>query len=265
MNCDKACSGFALFTVVLMVAIIGLISLATVNSYLGNTRATSLDVQRIKVEQLLDSGVRFAALSLASPRSKVFSSAIPSERLVYRAPSAKVLVNIENEAGFVDLLRADQALLESVLLSVGAPPSQLSDLISSIQSLEYENGRQKLLSYRALRALLAGTTIRHDELLSVATLHNGQKGVHPGLASENVLALVPRLSKAQRERILADRNDSSPSLISNPIGNEYFASNISAYYRISVSVVLQDQTYSRVQIIKMINQLGNLYEVQATL
>ena len=59
MNQTKLSSGFALVSVVLFVAIISLISTAMVNTYLSNTRATSLDVLRIKAAHLLDAGVRF--------------------------------------------------------------------------------------------------------------------------------------------------------------------------------------------------------------
>jgi len=102
-----------------------------------------------------------------------------------------------------------------------------------------------------------------NQLLSVTTLHNGQSGVHPALAPESVLVLVPRLSTLERERILSARDRKTPSLVSNPVNSDHFSSTISAYYRVSTSVVLQGQRYSRVQIIKMINQQGKLYEPQA--
>ena len=262
MNRIKSGSGFALFTVILLVAVISLISLAMVNVYLSNTRATSIDLQRIKADQLLDSGVRFAALSLASPRAKVSGSAIPAERLVYAAPDVDVVVEIQNEAGFIDLLSGDQVLIKAALLASGAVQSEVPELVSSIQLLV---SQQREAKYRALRELLLATSIRTQELLSIATLHNGQEGVHPALAPEQVLALIPKLSKTQRDRILAQRNAKKLSLISNPINNDHFSSTVSAYYRVNSSVVLEGQLYSRVQIIKMINQRGQLYEVQATL
>ena len=262
MNKAKLSTGFALLSVILFVAIISLIGVAMVNTYLSNTRATSLDLQRIKAAHLLDAGVRFAALSIASPRAKVVGSAIPAKQLTYASPDADVLVDIRNEAGFIDLLRADRALLKSALLAHGGVATDLPKLIDSIQSLAAQGVTP---SYRKLRELLADTSINVAELLSVVTLHNGRSGVHPQLASKEVLALVPTLSNGERRRVLAARDNNSPSLISNRVNNEFFTSTISAYYRISVSVSLHGQRFSTVQIVQMINQPGRLYQVQAVL
>ena len=125
MRSFQSCAGFALLTVTLLVAVIGVISLAMVNSYLTNTRATNIEIQRIKANLLLDSGVRFAALSLGSPRTKVSSSAIPSKRLSYRAEGDEVQIEIANEAGFIDLIHAEKPLLTSVLVAHGAQPSEV--------------------------------------------------------------------------------------------------------------------------------------------
>jgi hypothetical protein len=262
MTASKKSAGFALFAVIILMAIIGLISSAMVNVYLVNTRATSLDLQRIKAGKLLDSGVRFAALSLASPRAKVSASAVPSRELIYSAPDADVAISLKNESGFIDLISADTTLLKSVLLANGAVQSDLPEVIESIKLMADSDDA---ISYRALRDILQGTAINVEGLVSVATLHNGKMGVNPALASERVLELVPKLSNAERNRLLSMRNDSRPSLISNPIESVYFTSHISSYYRVAVSVLLNDQIYSKVQIIKMINQTGRLYQVVATL
>ncbi|MFT6406811.1 MAG: hypothetical protein ACJAQ6_000221 [Arenicella sp.] len=259
---DQRVSGFAIFTVILLLAIVSLISIAMANLYLTNTRATGLDVQRLKAQHLLDSGVRFAALSLASPRTKLSASAIPSERIIYRSPEADVVVEIQNEAGFIGLLQAHKELLRPALLASGALPQDVAAIVESIQSLKKQNAAP---SYRKLRRLLRSSSIDMPALLSVATLHNGQSGVHPRVASADVLSLVPKLSKAQRERLLATRNGRSQSLISNPVSNDFFSSTISAYYRVFTSVELEGQLYTRIEVIKMINQRGRLYELQAIL
>jgi hypothetical protein len=258
----KRSSAFAIFTVIMLLAVISLISLAMTNLYLTNTRAASLDLQQLEAQHLLDAGTRFAALSLASPRAKVSGSAIPSKHLVYSSPAADVLIEIQNEAGLIGLLTGDKELLRSAVAASGASRQDVDAIIESLQALK-EPGREP--SYRRLRQLLRDSSIDTQALLSVASLHNNQKGVHPSVATAAVLSLVPKLSKAQSERLLATRNDDSPSLISNPIESDYFSSTISAYYRISVSLELNGRRYTRLQIIKMINQKGRLYEVQAIL
>jgi len=255
-------SAFAIFTVIMLMAIISLISVAMTNLYLTNSRAASLDLEQLEARHLLDAGTRFAALSLASPRVDVSASAIPAARLVYSSPEADVIVEIQNEAGFIGLLTADKELLRSALVESGAPRQGVDTIIESLQALKTQ-GREP--SYRRLRELLRDRPIDTMALLSVASLHNKQQGVHPSVATKAVLSLVPKLSKAQRERLLATRNDDSPSLISSPIESDYFTSTMSAYYRLTVSVELNGRLYTRVQIIKMTNQRGRLYEVQAIL
>ena len=255
-------SGFAIFTVILLLAIISLISVAMTNLYLTNTRATSLDLQQLKAQHLLDAGVRFAALSLTSPRSHIAASAVPEERIVYRSPDVDVVIEIQNEAGFIDLWRADKELLKPALLASGALAQNIDTIIGAIRSLKEQDAAP---NYRRLRRLLRGSSIDVTTLLSITTLHNQQQGIHPSAASANVLSLVPKLFKAQRERLLADRKDTSPSLSSNPVSSDFFTSTLSAYYRISASVELHGQRYTRVQVIKIINQRGQLYKVQAIL
>ncbi|MFT4634523.1 MAG: hypothetical protein ACI9OI_000309, partial [Chitinophagales bacterium] len=138
----------------------------------------------------------------------------------------------------------------------------IGTIIGSIRSLKEQDAAP---NYRRLRRLLGGSSIDVTTLLSITTLHNQQQGVHPSAASADVLSLVPKLLKAQRERLLADRKDTLPSLISNPVSNDFFISTLSAYYRISASVEFHGQRYTRVQIIKIINQRGQLYQVQAIL
>lgn len=271
-------NGFALLSVVMLVAVISLMSLSLAKLVLTNTEATSVEHQRVKAEQLMIAGLRFAALSLASPRDKVSASAIPARNLTYSSPDADVLMKIENESGFIDLLSAEKALLEEALLTYGASKKELPTLLNLLAGLNSSeqrinaaepsinakpNYRQK--SYRRLRNALRSTTVKSSELLAVTTLHNGQKGIHPALASEQVLNLVPLLSKAERDRVLSQRDNDRPRLISNAVTNTHFISRISPYYRIKCSVVLYEHVYTQTFIIKMTNQTGRLFEIQARL
>lgn len=264
-------SGFALLSAMLFMAIISMLSVALVNVYLGNTLASGVELQRIKARQLLDASVRYAALSLASPRAEVSTSAIPSQRLVYSSPDVDVNVKIENESGFIDLLDADKSLLESVLMANGAANNELPEVLNLLQSLKNINSKPRSQpTYRQLRDVLQSTSVRTSSLMAVATLHNGQKGIHPELASEQVLALLPSLSKAELDRLLLQRKllqskRKASSLINNLVTNENFSSKISPYYRITSSVQLVEQRYSQVVIIKMTNQRGRLFDIQARL
>ncbi|MFT5136240.1 MAG: hypothetical protein ACI9XU_000395 [Arenicella sp.] len=259
-------NGFALLTVMMLIAIISLISVNMASRYLANTRASSLEFERIKAQQLLDAGVRFAALSLASPRSSVAPAAIPQAQLIYTAPDAVINVTIENESAFIDLIESDMRLLESALKAHGATATQLPELIDMLRPKDkISDNENKPLTYRNVHDLLLNTSINSADFLAVSSLHNGKRGVNSELASDKVLALVPGLSKAQRGRILLQRDKPKTSLIQNNIHNQHFITGVSAYYRISCSVQVAEQRYSQVLIIKMTNQTGRLFDVQARL
>ncbi len=267
INKSKGQNGFAIFTVLMLSAVIGLISLAMVNNYLSNTRAATLDLQRLKAKHALDAGLNFTALSLASPRSVVSAAAIPSQELLYQAQDFDVEIFIENEAGFIAWARFDesvehQRLLDSALRSSAvdqASSEQLKALLSerNIRSREGANVRN-------LMQKLSELAVDSTEFISLVSLHSKHQGVNPNLASEEVLALIPDLSVAQRKELMRQRASRAPSLIERQIKSQHFTDRVSAYYRVRLAVQVGDQRFEQTKLIKMINQPGRLFDVVGT-
>lgn len=268
MMVKKSSPGFAIFAVVLSLAIVSLLSASVVRSYLANTRSASIEFQQIKVDHVFDAGLRLAALSLASPRAEVAASAIPMRRLNYSFNDAELSVNIQNEAGFVSIFNADKALLESVLSASGVQSQELlrlSNQLNTFKTQSLDTGSGSKANFRNLRAVLENSSISIKNLQGLISVYNDQRGIHPELAPPKVLAVVPGLSRAQRERVLEQREKQSKTLISRPVNNGHFSQSVSAYYRITIQVRLQEQAYSKMFIIKMINREGDLFETVATL
>ena len=109
-NCSDS-SGFALLAVIGVMAIVMALTLSLAQVNLSNVKATMWDSRNQQAAYLLDSGLRYAALSIASPRIQVASNAIPKQKLVYKNPIAPVRLTIENEAGRIDLANSDTELL----------------------------------------------------------------------------------------------------------------------------------------------------------
>lgn len=261
---QRSQNGFAIFTVLMLSAIMGLISLAMVNNYLANTRAATLDLQRLKAKHALDAGLNFAALSLSSPRAVVSAAAIPSQVLRYQALDFDVEIYIENEAGFIAWSGADQGidhdrLLERALLSSDADQASLDEIKKLRSERNAVHGHD--VSLRDLKHKLSGLTVDSRELLSFISVHSKHQGVNPNLASEKVLALIPDLSVAQRKELIRQRTRRAPSLIERQIGSQYFTTRVSAFYRIRLATQVGDQRFEQTQLIKMINQPGRLFDV----
>lgn len=245
--------GLAMLTVVWVIAILSLISLAMMKAYLSNTEATQYEIESIKADFLMDAGLKFAALSIASPRANVVASAVPQPELKYSTGIGEVTIQISNEAGRIDLNSADPRLLENLFKA-----NNLTIQKSLLNSLSAN-------SYRAIYEKHSDTPKLLNLIARYATIHNGQTGVHPLLASEAVLEVVPDISNAQRQRLVRERSLKQKSIISSPTRSEYLIDQVSAHYRISTQVSFGQQSYNRTQIIKMVNQGARLYEVVATL
>ncbi len=255
-------SGFALLSTIWLAAIISLLTLSVLHGFNTNTEATQIDAMRIKHKMLHQAGLRYAALHLASPRHEVAATAIPNSELLLQLDSGQVRVKIENEAGRIDLLLAPRQRVVDLLTSLGLSIDEAGSLADGLQN---SLTARPDMSYRGLRELFGSKPGLYQKAINLISLHNGQAGVHPLLASESVLDLFSELSLAEKQRVLNNRSGQQSSLFSTPIDKPIFTDRLSAHYRLTVTTVLEESRRTNVQIIKMTNQVGSLYEAVAIL
>ena len=153
-------------------------------------------------------------------------------------------------------------VLVQLLTKHGLGASDANTLSALIQDSLPE---EPLVSYRSLRKMLKSFPGLYQRLIDNVSLHNGSSGVHPLLASESVLGLIPELSAAQKHSLLETRNENELALVSTPIDNALFTSRLSPFYRITTTVVSGDNRRTKIEIIKMTNEPALLYESVATL
>ena len=250
-----SCEGFALLSAIWIVAILSLMSIALLNNYLSNTRATFFELQRIQSDWLLDAALNYAALSLIAPRDEVVPNATPFSKLVYPQELADVHIEISNESGRIDLTKGAPELIQNLFETLNIP------------NIVTDNQRGALTSYREIKKALRAYPNAYAQLINLTTLHNGQLGVHPSIASAEVLSLLPDFSAAQRKRLISERSKETRSLtlISTPIEHPLFSDRASSYYRVKLSLRLDQRDYARTHIIQMINQRNTLFNLTATL
>ncbi len=267
LKLSESQNGFAIFTVLMLSAVLGLISLAMVSNYLTNTRATTLDLQRLKAKHALEAGLNFAALSLASPRSVVSAAAIPSQELIYQAQGFDVEIFIENEAGFIAWARFDESVEHERLLDNALRSSDVDQAdLDQIKALlgERDTPINEGASVRSLMQKFSELALDSTEIIGLVSLHSKHQGVNPYLASEEVLALIPDLSVALRKELMRQRASRAPSLIQRQVNSKHFTDRVSSYYRVRLATQVGDQRFEQTQLIKMINQPGRLFDVVGT-
>jgi len=255
-------AGLALISTIWISAILGLLSVSALHSFSANTEAAQIDAVRVKHNLLHLAGVRYAALHLASNRRTVAPTATPASELVLELGATRIRLTIENEAGRIDLVRAPPNMLVQMLTDFDVPLTEAGALIERIQSMRSD---EPSLSYRSLRKMLAPYPNLYQRILRIISLHNGQAGVHPMIASESVLGVLPGLSRAEQQTLLTSQNSSLSSLVSTPIDNAMFTTRISAFYRITTTISMGDTTRVRTEVIKMTNEPGVLYQRVAVL
>ncbi len=288
MKSIQRSSGFALLTVMGVMAVMTALAIALIEINLSNTRAAVWDSRSLQAEQLLNSGLRFAAVNIASQRSRVAVDATPVTELNYSTPIADVRVNISNEAGRIDLLSAPQELVVAVMNYAQASQADTDDLLRILASgkvPEWSPGAEivgqeitrKNNRLRSLRTAIEQYPINRQRFWEVATIANGKATINADFAPAPVLTLIPNLSSAEQTHILnrrdnsleAFRNENSiQSVISSDftlVENEHLGGNVSSSYRIIASVDIGGQGYSREWIIKMVNRSNELFEISAVL
>jgi type II secretory pathway component PulK len=269
--------GFALLAVIGVMAIIMALTLSVAHINLRTVRAPTWESRNQRAEYLLDSGLRYAALSIASPRIYVSTNAVPKQNLVYPNPVAPVRLAIENEAGRIDLVHAEPELLESALRSAGAAENDLNRIKESLDALAFGEKEASLPTKPKVRDVwmsLRDLPLDGEALWDVVTIGGTEAGVNAELASATVLALIPGLSSAQQQQILSRRDSAENQkytesliglnrLLGKQFENKHFVDTVSSHYRIKAEVVIAGQRYSKTWIVKMLNQASKLFEITA--
>lgn len=266
--------GFALITVTAMMAIVMALALALMQIQLSNAQAAAAQYRSIQARLLLDSAVQYAAVSIASPRSQVAINAVPFARLTYPNALADVSLYIDNEAGRIDLLRADPDLLDAALEAVGVQNADVAEVRHALRDelLPMPVGMSSPVgSARHAWSVLEQLPIDAKQLWNLGTIVTGQTGVHPELAAPAVLALVPGLSSAEQTHLLARRLSrerealaaSSVGEVFTEIRNPHLRATVSSFYRVRAELNLGEQLFSQTWIIQMHNEPQRLFSIYA--
>jgi general secretion pathway protein K len=210
--------GIALVSVLLGLALLGVIA----TSFLRDTRtATTIArnlVQNAKAEALADAGVERAMLGLLDADRKTAWRA-DGRAYELRLGEGTVRIRLQDEAGKVDVNRAPERLLRRLFLAVGLAEDAASTLVDGImafrrqRSAERSKGsgsadRSETPAFESLDELMRLPGMQEDmreRLAPYLTVYSGRERVDPAVAPPLLLQILPALTAFEGEAQPADR------------------------------------------------------------
>lgn len=255
---QKQAHGFALLSVIWISAILSLLSITALQIYLRNTNQSALELKKIQAQLMHDAAINFAVIDLLEPRKEVVANATPNTRLNYSHPNAQIKIHIQNEAGLVDLKLADKKFIQKLLAANQIDSNLAETVIDRLNSFSTSEEQQ---TFRQLKQKLRNQPEVFTAFKKFGSLYNGQATINPRLASQDVLSFVPKLSVAEKNRLLRElENNQQRRLFSSPVNNPYLDDHVSSFYRITTSFRLGDFNSNRTDIIKITPQHPHLYQ-----
>lgn len=219
-------AGVALLVVLWVVA---LLSLMATSFGLGVRREAQLATNLAEAGQLraaAEAAIHYAAFMVTHPDPKLRWR---SDGSLYALTldDLEIRIQVVDEGGKVDLNRADEPLLQAVLIHIGADPGQAAAITSAIldwrdgdrdrrvngaeaddyhaAGLAYEPADTAFGSVVEVGLVLGMTPQLTKALLPLVTVHSGQAGINPHLAPPQVLRALPGVDAAWVDAFVQSR------------------------------------------------------------
>lgn len=222
--------GFALILVLCVLAVLSVIAVTLIRETREETRFESAVIEDAKAEALAEGGIQQSmAELLVPPGSGAWQADGKAHEL--RLGEGSVRVRIEDESGRIDLNGADDATLDSMLISIGLPTEEAQHLAAAIADYRDPDdikhpGGAEAFDYEAagldhgpkngpfdspeeLMQVLGMTPEIARALDSLVTVHSPSREVNRQAASPAVLRALPK-SGFQPEQNIATANAGDP-------------------------------------------------------
>lgn len=222
--------GFALVAVLWVVAALTLIAAVFMHSGRTQVQLTRNLAENAKAEALADAAVQRALYGLLSSGTDAAWRANGTSYEIDLSGGAAT-VKLYDEGGKIDINRAREDLLISLLVSVGTSPADAAVLAAAIadyrdadsdsrdhgaEDVDYDRAK---LSHGAkdglftrrdeLRGVIGMTDEIYARIEPLITVYSSRRYVDLASASEGVLRALPYLTDQQRQQLIADRASGS--------------------------------------------------------
>ena len=230
---SPAQGGFALVLVLCVLAVLSVIAVILIRETHEETRFESAVIEDAKAEALAEAGIQQSMVELLIPPGNGAWQADGSTHAI-RLGEGSVSIRIEDESGRIDINSADDATLESMLISVGLPTDEAQHLAAAIadyrdpRKIKHPGGAEAF-DYEAagldhgpknapfdspeeLMQVLGMTPEILKALLPLITVHSPSREVNRQAASAAVLRALPKSGFSQPGQNIATASSGDPNV-----------------------------------------------------
>ncbi len=279
---DQNQKGIALVIVLWILALLSILALA----YSGMTRTEGLLARNMvhtsQARALAESGFWTAVHDLIRPVPYRKFSVAGSPTTLYENEHNRVVIQIQDESGKIDINKASQRLLLGLFLTASAEPDQANNLVDAIldwrdrDNLRKVNGAEDQ-DYAALGLpygakdgtfnsieellLIRGMTAEiFDKIKPSITVHSMQARVRLNAAPKSVLWALPDMTEKIIDEILSIRSAQGPVIIPDILPASaspmVFTSGQGNVYTITCDARVGQST-SRLKVTLILRKTGN--------
>ncbi len=218
-----------LWTVMLLTVIAGNFVFAMRTETLAVRNAVSAS----QAEAMANGAVHRALYEIFKPAADANTWKTDGRERQWEKDGAKIKVVMMDESGKIDINTGSDALLKSLLLSVGVEAAKAAQLLDAIldwrdadslprlngaereayqmAGLKYEPDNAPFEAVEQLQQVLGMTPDIYLRIAPLITVHSWQPGINTLVAPRGVLLAIPDVEAAQVDTYIAQRNDSLAS------------------------------------------------------
>jgi general secretion pathway protein K len=242
----KACrrstssDGFALLVVIGAIGILAYTSAIFVALTRAQIRVASASRESARAEGLADAGINLAALKIIRSRSRASSGKPDLEEWQWRCRSGEdqLVVQVQDEAGKIDLNFANERLLRALLAGLQVAPDAVVPLAQAIMDFRDRDDDKRASGAEKAEYLVAGrargpknapfAVVQElyqvlglesevvDKMLPYVTAHSGKDGIDPEAASRDLIELIRNGDRDFHRTDLGDEIDFAPEFTGLP-------------------------------------------------
>ncbi len=211
-------AGFILIVVIWFVGLLAILAVSFSQSVQTHLRLSSNAVENARAELLADAGVMLAVQGLVvSRRLKDSASRFPAngEPIVCSVRGeGRLAIAVGDEGGKIDINKVGLTLLETLIVGLGEPSVTASTVAAAILDYrDHDDSRRRNGAERAdyleaglsqspknapfeliseIRRVFGMTAQLAKKMMPHITVHSGQEGVDPRMASNELIAIIQR-------------------------------------------------------------------------
>ncbi len=275
-NNARHARGIALVIVLWVVMLLTIIVSSFVYSARAHTKVTANQVARSQAQALADAGVHRGMYELFKPVSDGARWKAEGQTYEFEMAEDKVSVTMVDEAAYIDLNTAQDALLMGLLKSAGIEEGEAQVLLDAIldwrdkDDLVRASGAERdqyvsegvrarptngnFRTVDELKLVLGVSQQLYERVSEALTVYSRQTGINSATASANVLMAIPNVDQEQIDAYLVTRQEEIAAGLpptAFPPAAAYSATSSGVYNVRSIARMANGTEFNRVAVVRI--------------